>query len=610
MLRDERATKLKSKRTFARTACNALLANLEIGSNTLSVIAPEQEDGIHRQSGLGVLLRNNLAVSILIFACLEIWRPYFFLTDDNLTGAYPVFMEMGNHLLSGRSPFVSDYLFGGHYNTLRDLSFFCWHPVYILASLLAKTPFHFAILDVDAFVMMLLATAGFVNLAHYLRREVLLKVTDGWMMFYCVSFSYSMMAVTTGASWYSFLGNQSALPWLALGILQKTWRRGIGLVTLFSIHEILGGHPVSTVSSTLFLTLFAVGVGICRRSLQPLVAWVMGSIAALVILSPLLFPVFEGFLASTRSQGVEVWDMQSNRIPLGLFPTSLFFGMALWIIHPPAHPHVTYLLAIGSCAAAWCLVPAFTGRTPWRGLEIVVLVLMCFGVFMVCRPPWMAHIMAHLPVLKSMRWPFRELLQFQFFFHLFLLLRPPGSTLIFRRRLAIFSTSIFVFPMLLNMLPPTLNAMPWSRELLFSGEFDRYWDHVRLLLKPTDRVAVLIPTKLYLDDDFERPNDLLSSNNFSILAKVLSASGYSSTVPRDQLYLKTKPFFPNGTYEVSQRAALLEERPDLKFITLESLMPLKITLSSKDGPTIDLTPYIPVHPSKSRTLRKTAGSAS
>ncbi len=37
----------------------------------------------------------------------------------------------------------------------------------------------------------------------------------------------------------------------------------------------------------------------------------------------------------------------------------------------------------------------------------------------------------------------------------------------------------------------------------------------------------------------------------------------------------------------------MAERPDLKFITLEGLHPVRITLSSRDGPTIDLTPFIP-----------------
>ncbi|HEY0258160.1 MAG TPA: hypothetical protein VGC39_12000, partial [Candidatus Methylacidiphilales bacterium] len=258
---------------------------------------------------------------------------------------------------------------------------------------------------------------------------------------------------------------------------------------------------------------------------------------------------------------------------------------------------VTYLLAMGSCAAAWCVIPAFTSRSPWRGLEITSLVMVIFGIFMVCRPAWMAQIMTHLPLLKSMRWPFRELLQFQFFFHLLLLVRPPGSTLKFRRGIALFSMSLFVFPMLLNVLPPTLSTMAWDRELVFSGDLDRYWDRVRPLLKSTDRVAVLIPYKLYLDDHFERPNGLLATNNFSILARVVNASGYSHTAPEDQLYVKTEPLYPNGAYAVTQKAALLKERPDIKFITLESLMPLKITLSSRDGPTIDLTPYVPAHTS-------------
>jgi hypothetical protein len=557
------------------------------------VIAPEPEDGINRQRGRWTLLRNNLAIAALIFICLEIWRPCFFLTDDNLTGGYPFFVEMGNHLLSGKSPFISDYLFGGHYNLLRDLTFFSWHPVYMAVSLLAGTPFHFLMIEIDAFVMIMLGAAGFVSLADYLRREMSLKSSDGWLTFYCQSFSYSMIVIATGASWLTFLGNQSAMPWLALGILQKTWYRGIGLVALFSLHEILGGHPSPTVATTLFFTLFAVGVSISQRSVRPLFLWTIGSGAALLVLFPLLFPVLNGFLATARSQGVDIWDMQSNRISFLLFPTSLFFGMALWIIHPPDHPHVTYMLALGSCAAAWCVVPAFTSRAPWRGLQIVSLIMMIFGVFIVCRPSWMAQVMVHLPLLKSMRWPFRELLQFQFFFHLFLLVRSSESTKKFQRRLAFFSMGLFVVPMLLNLRPPTLNAMPRSRELLFSGDLDRYWDRVRPLLKPTDRVAVLIPYELYVNNDIERPNGLLASNNFSILARVANVSGYSHTAPEDQLYVKTKPLFPNGAYDITQKADLLNERPDLKFITLESLMPLKITLSSKDGPTIDLMPYIP-----------------
>ena len=71
------------------------------------MIVPESGAENQPQTSLLVLLRNNLLVSALIFGVLEIWRPYFFLTDDNLDGGLPFFMEMGNHLLHGQSPFYS-----------------------------------------------------------------------------------------------------------------------------------------------------------------------------------------------------------------------------------------------------------------------------------------------------------------------------------------------------------------------------------------------------------------------------------------------------------------------------------------------------------------------
>jgi hypothetical protein len=55
----------------------------------------------------------------------------------------------------------------------------------------------------------------------------------------------------------------------------------------------------------------------------------------------------------------------------------------------------------------------------------------------------------------------------------------------------------------------------------------------------------------------------------------------------------TEPFFPFGAYRPEQKAALMKESGRFKFITLESMRPLRITFSSRDGPTIDLTPFIP-----------------
>jgi len=609
------------------------------------VIAPEPGEGINKQTSRLVLLRNNLLVSALIFGALEWWRPYFFLTDDNLDGGFPLFTEMGKRLLSGHSPFISDHLFGGGYNLLRDSSCFAWHPLYLVVSLLAGTPFHNAIVDVDAFALFMLATAGFVTLAHYLRREMVLKISDGWIMFYALSFTYTMIALATGASWLTFLGNHSALPWLVLGILQKSWRRGVGLVALFSLHQVLGGHLLPTFSSSIFLSLFALGMSISRRSWFPLGNWLIGYTVALVAVLPLLIPMLGGFFASMRSQGVTLEDMQANNVPaeqfvnsifagMALLPakellTSIFPGMALWLAHPQAHLYVTYTLALGSSAAVWCLIPALAPEMAlrakqlgyflysllypptslvtaqrqmdvtrasdqkWNGVDAVALALMIFGAVLICRPVWITEIMMQLPLFRSMRWPFREFVQFQFFLHLFLLVRPPGLTEPLRRYSAFFGTCILVIPMAFYPLPPTFNSMNWDRELILTGGVDRYWNQVRPLLKPTDRIAVLIPLNLYEDDRFEEPYCLLGTYNYAVLAGVVNAWGYSPTVPRDQVYTKTYAFYPFGAYHPYQKQSLMAERPDLKFITLESLHPLKITLSSRDGPTIDLTPYVP-----------------
>ncbi len=263
----------------------------------------------------------------------------------------------------------------------------------------------------------------------------------------------------------------------------------------------------------------------------------------------------EGFFASWRALGVPLEDMQSYRIPVLQFPVSLFLGTAIWIINVPSHPYTTYTLALGACAAAWCLVPVLLSGARWRGIEALSLGLVIFGGVLICRPAWMAEIMLHLPLFRSMRWPFRELLQFQFFLHLFLLVRPPGLPARLRKIIALLGAGVFVIPMLLYPLPPTFNSMNWDRELLLTGGADRYWDRVRPLLKPEDRIAVLIPFDLYLGDRFEEPYSLLPTYNYAVLAQVVNACGYSQTAPLDQLYLKTY-YYPFGAYRPEQKQAL------------------------------------------------------
>jgi hypothetical protein len=536
------------------------------------------------------LLGRGLLISAAIFGLLQLWRPCFFLTDDNLSAGFPIFTEIGRHLWHGQSPFVSDYLFGGNYPLIEDPTFFVWHPFVFICSLLAETPAHFWIMDAIALPLLLLATAGFINLAWFVRDELALEVRDGWLLFYALGYTYSFMALASGASWLCFLGNHGAMPWLALGILQRKWLPGLGLVALFSVHQLLGGHFAPLISVSILFSLFAAGVAWWRRSPAPLVAWFGGYVVAVIVILPFLVPAIHGFLDSPRQQGLDVQEMQASRIPFWLFPASFLGGTSFWLIRTAPDFHIFHP-ALAASAAAWCIFPALLNRRRWHFLEVLcaVLGLVCF--FLVIRPLWVSEIMSRLPLLRSLRMPFRELIVFDFFFYFFLVLRVPTLVPILRRGVAVFSATAYLVPMLLYH-PPSFNPMAQQRQLLFSGDLDRWWAQVKLHLGPDDRIATVVPLTSYYVYGEWAPFSLIGSHNFCSLVEVTSGSGYSPTAPTSHLYLKTwHPLF--GYFYENQVDLLWHERPDLKLIVMTSTHPLRIELRSWDGTAVDLTPYIP-----------------
>ena len=207
--------------------------------------------------------------------------------------------------------------------------------------------------------------------------------------------------------------------------------------------------------------------------------------------------------------------------------------------------------------------------------------LVVIAVFII-RPNWVSEIMLRLPLLKSMRWPFREFLQFQFFFHLFLVLRRPGFQLRARVCIALAGVALFVPPLFLHP-PPTFSPRDEDRALLFSGAFDRYWDKVRPLLGPDDHVAVIIPPNIYPMNKSTNRYSLIGTFDYACAARFINVWGWSQTTAPGSFLCAhhAAPLF--RAYTPSQKAALLAERPALRFITLESMQLLKITLSSADG---------------------------
>jgi hypothetical protein len=105
----------------------------------------------------------TLMVSAFLLLLLQVWRPYYFLTDDTLSQFLPVLHEMGVNLREGRTFWISRWLFEGDYNLLRDPTLLCtFHPLLLLyAALTARTPAFWFMAEWMGSLQLLLASSGF-----------------------------------------------------------------------------------------------------------------------------------------------------------------------------------------------------------------------------------------------------------------------------------------------------------------------------------------------------------------------------------------------------------------------------------------------------------------
>ncbi len=284
-------------------------------------------------------------------------------------------------------------------------------------------------------------------------------------------------------------------------------------------------------------------------------------------------------------------EMGLSRVPAAYFFGSFFLGTGAWIIKQPGDFHV-YHPALAASAAAWYFMLVVASRSRWKYLQILTAVLLVLSVLVIIRPTIVSEVMNRLPVLRSLREPFRELLIFDFFLHLLFVLRVPAFSLRIRTGVATAGCLAFLIP-LLAYRPPSFNPDAQQRRMLFSGDADRWWAEVKKHLKPGDRVAAVVRRDDYMYFGEWAPFTLLGTHNFPVLFQVTSASGYSPTAPPQQLYVTTwHGLF--GFYFDNQIDDLWRERPGLKLLVMEDNYPIvKINLRSKDGKDVDLTRFVP-----------------
>ena len=306
----------------------------------------------------------------------------------------------------------------------------------------------------------------------------------------------------------------------------------------------------------------------------------------------------QGFFDSSRSQGILTLDTLGRyAVPLGTAPFSFFLGNFSKLYEFWTNPNFNGDLefpgnsALMACAAAWCLIPALINPVRWRSMEMLCLGLTVIALVLVIRPDFISEFM-QVPILRSMRWPFREILQLLFFFHLFLILRPQIGTQKIQDSIALGSLFVFLAPLPISSVP-SLNLLGPDRQVLFSGQADRFWERVkREQLKPGDQIVSAITSKVWTASNRDLAYSLMGTADFSAYFKVPTLSGYSQTAPRNQLPLKIVPTLSFGSFGTHQIPALLEAAPHVKIIVVQSADPLIIALYEQGKPPVDLTPYL------------------
>ena len=547
---------------------------------------------------------KTLGCSFFILLLLQLWRPYYFLTDDNLTGWLPVAMDIGRHLREGETPFVNSYIFEGKYQLLRDPNnLFYWNPITLLSSYFLKSRASLALADISASVHLLVCAGAFTLLLNRLRDVRNLVLSDRRIVFLSLSFTFCGYALVVGPSWLTFLANQAALPILMLGLLHSRPISGALLVAFGFLYALLCGHLSPFLFTILFLGILVVAWGFVDKSPAKLIRFALGLALALIVASPLLLPAIQGFSESTRNAPLTLGQTSQYAVPMPVLIASFFAGYFGVLASVAAGLYQIELLgAFAGCAASGLALQSLRFRRPKRGEESApqssipafdacLAGVMILLIIFIMRPVWLAQILAALPLFRSLRWPFREVLLFVFFAHLWMAVRP----VVAGRRTVVATSAIgaLVFVASLAVSPWSFNPMTIDRDLLLSGQADAYWARIQKTLGPNDQIIAVIDPKMAREHQMEIPYSLLGAYNYPALFQVRSPSGYTAAGLSASFGGENAPYHWGGIFSPDASARLLRQYPNLRAMHLVSLQPLRIEIrDAKSRRAVELPPSL------------------
>jgi hypothetical protein len=394
-----------------------------------------------------------------------------------------------------------------------------------------------------------------------------LKISDGALVLLSLSYAFSPFNLVVNPSWLGFINPQASLPVIVAAWFEPNSRKSLGLIAGATLFALFGGHPHPFIYMSGFLGLLALAAAWHQRSWRPILLLIGGVALGLLVAAPILAPAVTGFSSSGRSEGVSLAGATLSRVPFAHLLASIFLGPAATAFIPAMHVHSadpTYAVAIAFSLAnlpvAWLIIR----KRSWSRFELGLVCAMACSALLIARPNWLQEVMSHLPLVRSLRWPFREIADLLFFVH-FLALLNLGS-LGNRKTLSPLIIGVALFAIIFLGAPPTFNPMQIDRSLILSGRTAAYWDQMRKRLGDHPRIIVAAhPQLTYGPQMALAPFSLMGAYNYGAMFGFINVSGYSPT-QAGSIGQTIHPFHLGGIYWYPLAEALWRNSPGTTLI--------------------------------------------
>lgn len=547
------------------------------------------------------LCLKSAGVTLAGLVLLQLWRPYFFLTDDNLTGWLPALTEFHRHLWRGEPPFLSTGVYGGNFDVRTDPGFSGFlSPFSLLFSWISLTPFAYALVDIVSGLNALAIAIAFSWSARWLARSFELQVPDWLILLLSASYTFSAYNLYVGSSWIGFLNVQASLPLIVVGALHPSAKRGVLLQISAFLFAFLGGHVHPFIMLGLGSVLLSMTVSILNRTWTPITRLVISGMISATLILPIVYPAFEAFANAPRSGGLSHVVAAHERVPFVAFVASLLAGplaslgvtRAADTIGDTARGLLTSLFAAANLCFAIVAIRTIRHRQGTPLTWGLLVVGMAFSV-MIIRPAWLSEIIVHVPLLRSLRWPFREAWLVLFCIHLIILLEWRRTTK--QETLALLVVGAATMAVLLILPPPTRAAFSLDRQLVVSGEAQRYWNQLKKMLGRTPITVVGVSPAEVRTPDGNVPHTLLGTHNYGSYFGFTNSTGYT-IIPAVRGTASTDPELPHhfgGMFTPEEARAIAQRHPDYVLVILHTTTPVSWTVETRDRQwhfRLDLTP--------------------